>query len=388
MKILIPLLFLAAALSAGAAMQKDDVYRAGQRDIDAGRWTQAIDKFGQVASKGGSETDAALYWKAYAENKAGRSQQALATLRQLSGDHPKSEWLDDAKALEVEIRGGSAGEDGDPGLNEDEELKLYALNGLMGSDPERAVPMLQKFLRGNHPPRLKAQALFVLSQSDSPEGHKTLVEVARGSAHPELQLQAIEYLGTAGGDEAVRALDEIYRSARPEVREAVLHAYHIDDRTGRILAIARDGKDPLQGEAIQLLGAMEARQELRQLYQSEPALRMEILNALGVAQDVETLARVAREEPDPALRREAIQGLGISDTPEAAKALRSLYGASTDAPTRQAILQAFMVQDNARVLIEIFNAEKDREIRREIVRLLASMDSDEAEKFLERIYKD
>ncbi|HSG40617.1 MAG TPA: HEAT repeat domain-containing protein, partial [Thermoanaerobaculia bacterium] len=293
MKTLTLLLFLAAALSAGAAMQKDDVYRAGQRDIDAGRWTQAIDKFGQVARKGGSETDAALYWKAYAEHKAGRSQQALATVRQLSGSHPKSEWIDDAKALEVEIRGGSGG-DGDPGLNEDEELKLYALNGLMGSDPERAVPMLQKFLRGNHSPRLKAQALFVLSQSDSPEGHQTLVEVARGSAHPELQLQAIEYLGVAGGDQAMRALDDIYRSsAKPEIKRAVLQAYHVDDRTGRILAIARDGKDPLQGEAVQLLGAMEARQELRQLYQSEPELRLRIVEALGIAGDVETLAGIA-----------------------------------------------------------------------------------------------
>lgn len=381
MKALTLLLFLAAALSAGAAMQKDDVYRAGQRDIDAGRWTQAIDKFGQVARKGGTETDAALYWKAYAENKAGRSQQALATLRQLSGGHPKSEWIDDAKALEVEIRGGS-------GPGEDEELKLYALNGLMASDPERAVPMLQKFLRGNHPPRLKAQALFVLSQSDSPEGHKTLVEVARGSVHPELQLQAIEYLGTAGGDEAMRALDEIYRSARPEVRKAVLDAYHIDDRTGRILAIARDGKDPLQEEAIQHLGSMEARQELRQLYQGLPGLRMRIVEAMGIADDVESLAGIARQEQNPEVRRQAIQGLGVSDTPEAAKTLRSLYSPSADLPTRKAILEAFMIQDNARALIEIFNAEKDREIRREIVQHLANIDSDEAEKFLARIYEN
>jgi HEAT repeat protein len=385
MKTLTLLLTLAVALGAGAAT-KDDLYRAGQRDIDAGRWTQAIEKFGEVARKGGGDADAALYWKAYAENKAGRSQQALATLRQLTTSHAKSEWRDDAKALEVEIRGGS-GQAG--GAGEDDELKLYALNGLMGSDPEKAVPLLQKFLRGNHPKDLKEKALFVLSQSDSPEGRKTLGEVARGAANPELQLTAIQHLGIAGGDDAMRVLDEVYRSSnRPEVRRAVLNAYHIDDRTGRILAIARDGNDPLRREAVNLLGANEARQELRQLYQSEPELRMEILNALGVAQDVETLAGIARQDQNPALRRQAIQGLGVSGTPEAAKALRSLYGATTDAPTRQAILQAFMVQDNARALIEIFNAEKDREVRREIVRLLANMDSAEAEKFLERIYKD
>lgn len=388
MKTLTLLLSLAVALNAGAAVKKDDLYRAGQRDIDAGRWTQAIDKFGQLARKGGSETDAALYWKAYAENKAGRSQNALATLRQLSGSHPKSEWQDDARALEVEIRGGSS-RGGAPGADEDEELKLYALNGLMASDPERAVPMVQKFLRGDHPRHLKEKALFVLSQGDSPEGYRTLMDVARGSAHPELQLTAIEHLGIAGGDEAMRTLDEVYRSStRPEVRRAILNAYHIDDRTGRILAIARDGRDPLQREAVNLLGANQNRQELKQLYQSEPELRMEVLAALGVAQDVETLAGIARQERDPALRRQAIQGLGVSGTPEAAKALRSLYGAATDTPTRRAILEAFMIQNNARALIDVFNAEKDREIRREIVQHLANMRSDEAEKFLARIYED
>ncbi|HEX9943065.1 MAG TPA: HEAT repeat domain-containing protein [Thermoanaerobaculia bacterium] len=382
-----PAFYLSAA---DAAAKKDDLYRAGQRDIDAGRWTQAIDKFSQVARRGGAEADAALYWKAYAENKAGRPQQAVSTLRQLAGSHPKSAWRDDAKALEVEIRGAS-GKGADPAAGEDEELKLYALNGLLGSDPDRALPMLQKFLRGNHSPRLKEQALFVISQSDAPEARKTLHEVARGSAHPELQMKAIEYLGIAGSDENVRALDEIYRaSARPEVKSAVLNAYLVANQSGRVFAVARDAKDPLRGQAISLLGAMSAEKELRQLYQSEtsPGARMKVLEALGVARDVTTLAGIARQEQDPALRRKAIQGLGVAGGAKAAEALRSLYSASSDPSIRRAVLEALFVQNNARGLIEVFHAEKDREVRRQIVQYLSLMDSEEASKFLEKIYNN
>jgi HEAT repeat protein len=295
---LILLLSLAAlALPVIGIAQKDDLYRAAQRDLNSGHWGQAIEKFGQVAQRGGSEADAALYWKAYAENKAGHSRQALASLRHLAGTHPKSEWLDDAKALEVEIRGDA----GDAPLSEDEELKLYALNGLLGSDPERALPILQKFLQGNHKPLLKEQALFVLSQSDSPEARKILIDVARGSAHPELQLKAVEYLGIAG--------------------------------------------------------------------------------------DVEILAELARQEKNAPVRAQAIHGLGLVESEKSSAALRSIYSSSSDASIRKAVLEAFFIQENARALIELFRAEKDREVRREIVRYLSQMDSEEAEQFVSKIFE-
>jgi hypothetical protein len=381
-----------ARLSADdAAAAKNEVYRAGQRDLDAGRFSQAIDKFTTVARRGGAGADAALYWKAYAENKAGRRQQALATVKQLAGSFPKSAWLDDARALEVEIRGAS-GKGAAPEAKDDEELKLYALNGLLGSDPDRAVPMLQKFLQGNHSQRLKEQALFVLSQSDSPEARKTLGDVARGAAYPELQRKAIEYLAIAGGEENVGALDEIYRSSsRPEVKSAVLDAYLIANRRDRILAIVRDGKDAsLRGKGIDLLGALGATKELRQLYAdySSPEVRMHVLNALGVAGDAETLADTARREQDPGLRRRAIEALGVAHGPQATAALRALYTANADLATRRAVVNALFVQNNAPALIEIFRAEKDREIRHEIVQRLTLMDSAEASEFLAKIYKD
>ena len=52
----------------------------------------------------GTKADAALYWKAYAQNKLGQRPEALATINVLLKDYPKSRYLSDAKALEVEVK--------------------------------------------------------------------------------------------------------------------------------------------------------------------------------------------------------------------------------------------------------------------------------------------
>ena len=57
----------------------------------------------------------ALYWKAYALNKLGRREEALAALAQLRKAYANSRWQDDAKALEIEVRQAS-GAEGQPRL--------------------------------------------------------------------------------------------------------------------------------------------------------------------------------------------------------------------------------------------------------------------------------
>jgi HEAT repeat protein len=378
------------ALAAGQA-QKDEQYLAARKDLDAGRWAAAIDKFGRVAARGGADADAALYWKAYSQKKSGRPGDALATLRHLGGAFPKSSWMDDARALELEIRGES-GQRPNPAAEGDEELKLYALNGLMSSDSKQAVPMLLKFLEGRHSRPLKEQALFVLSQSDSPEARKVLVDVARGGRYPELQHKAIESIGISGDAEGIQRLAEIYGSTtKPAVKIAILDAYLVADQTARVFAIAREEKDPeVRRKAIEQLGPMNARQELRQLYRSEsaPATKMAVLDSLAVADDVEALVEISRDEKDPGLRRKAISGLGINDSPQATAALKSLYTANADARVRMAVIEGLFIQDNAKALIELFRTEKDPALKHEIVQRLGTMDSDEATEFLSKLFGD
>lgn len=367
-----------------AEPQKDPLYQEARKDLDEGRFNAAADKFGKSAAKGGKDADAALYWKAYAQKKGGKSAEALATLRQLASAHPKSDWQDDARALEIEIR-GAAGQRPDPEDEVDDETKLYALNGLMASGSKQAVPLVLKFLDGPHSARLKGEALFVLTQSDSPEARKVLLEVARGTRHPELQKQAIESLGAAGD---AKALAEIYSASGPAVRLMVLDGYMAAGAEDQIIAAARGEKDPaVRREAIDLLGPIGARDELRQLYRgADAATKKQIVDGLAVAGDVEALANIARDENEAGpLRHEAVESIGISDSPQATAALKSFYTGSTDPGIRQSAIEGLFIQNNAKALIELYRGEKDKRLRHEIVKHLSHMDSAEAEAFMLKI---
>src|SRR5207245_8020532 len=136
---------------------------SGQSALDSARWDRAVQTFDRVVDMKGAKADAALYWKAYAQNKLGQRPEALTTINVLLKDYPKSRYLDDAKALQVEVRGESG--QVNPAAESDEDLKLLALQALQNSAPEDAIPMIQKVLQGTGSPRLKARALFVLAQS-------------------------------------------------------------------------------------------------------------------------------------------------------------------------------------------------------------------------------
>ena len=266
----------------------------------------------------------------------------------------------------------------------DEELKLYALDSLLRTDPDRAVPVLDSILTGDSSLRLKRRALFVLAQSDAPEARQILVRVAREGRPLELRVEAVRTLGIAGDDRDLAAIAADTAAPR-EVRKAVVQAYLIAGSDQDLVVLAQHDPDPeIRAQAIQALGAMGSRAALRSLWQSEsdPGLRGRLLQSLGLDGDVETLERAAREESSPKLRRRAIEGLGIAGTPEATAALRRLYASLTDPDDRRRVLDGFLIQGDSRSLIDLFHAEKDPGMRQAIVEKLSMLDDPEARKLM------
>jgi hypothetical protein len=144
----------------------------------------------------------------------------------------------------------------------------------------------------------------------------------------------------------------------------------------------------MRREAVAKLGPMGARQQLRELYASEadPKLRRVALEAMGVAGDSEGLAQVARSERDPALRHAAIRSMGITGGGAASSAaLKQIYQANADGDTRDAVLEALFIQNNAKVLVELFRTETDPRRRRDIVQKLSMMSSPEATELLMKL---
>jgi HEAT repeat protein len=372
--------------------REDQLYEEGTKALDDGDWDKAAAAFTKVAKNNGARADAAIYWVAYALNKQGRKADALALLADFSGKFPKSSWRKDVRALELEIR-QSGGARVRPESENDEDLKLMAINSLLNTDPERAVPLLEKFLKTGSSPKLKERALFVLAQSGSPRAREILAQVARGNADPELQEKALHYLGIFGGRANRELLAEIYASpsSSVEVKEKILHSFMVAGEKDKILAAAKGEKnDRLRSSAVHQLGVMGARGELWQLYQTESSgeVKRSLLQSMFVAGDSEHLLDLARAEPNPELRREAIRKLGVMGREKTGGALVTIYRTEKDGALRRAALDGLFVQNNARALIEIARAEKDPEMKREAVKKLSVMNNKEATDYLIELLKD
>src|SRR5271168_5011723 len=173
---------LAAFNDNGAANAKEDaLYSDGTRAINDAQWAQAESIFANIAQQHGARAEAALYWKAYAENKQGNATRAIETCSQLRQAYPHGNWINECGALEIEIRGIP------PQAEQDEELKLLALNSLMQQDEARALPIIQQILNSDKSEKLKERALFVLGQDESPQAQALLGQVASGERNPGLQ---------------------------------------------------------------------------------------------------------------------------------------------------------------------------------------------------------
>jgi hypothetical protein len=365
--------------------RSQELYDDGREALDDDRYDQAAAKFKELAALNGPQTDAALYWKAYAENHQGKKDSALATLADLKTRFPQSRWAKDAAALELEVK-QSTGRPASPESQGDEELKLLALQGIMNNDPERAIPILEKRLGGTGSPREKSKALFVIAQSGSPQAQEILEKVALGQSNPDLQRKAVEYLGMFGGEKSKKTLGEVYAASKDEaVKRAVLRSYMMSGDRQSLFTAAKNEKDEsLKREAIRQLGLTGGHSELQQLYQSEASteIRREILQGFFLGGDSQKLVQVAQGEKDPELRRTAIRNLGLMGGGESSKALQEIYAKETDRNLKEEVLNAYFLQGNATALVARARAEKDPGLKKKAVEKLSIMGSKEGNDYL------
>jgi tetratricopeptide (TPR) repeat protein len=371
-----------------ASEREAELYQSGYEALSNGRWERAIDRFTRVIEARGERADRALYWKAYAQNKLGQSAEALAALAELPRAYPKSRYLDDAKALEVEVR-ERAGQPPRPESQEDEEMKVLALRALQHSDPEQAVPMLERLLKSNESPRLKDRALFVLAQSESPRARQVLVTVAKGEHDPDLQLKALQYLSYSKSVENRTLLADIYRtSAEIDVKRRILRSFMTMGDRERLLEIARaESSAELRAEAVRQLGMMKAGDALWELYQKETnvEVKQQILRGMFTGGDAARLIDLAKAEQNPTLRRTAVRNLGMMSIEKTGAAILAIYDGDVDADTRKAAIEALFIQRNDVGLVALARKEKNLALKKAIVERLSTMKSKVALDYLMEI---
>lgn len=317
---------VAYTVATKTAWASADLYRTAVRLIDERQYEKAVAVFDQVIREKGPRIEGAYYWKAYALRRLGKNTEALAALTDLESAFPASRWKNDAKALEVEIRQPT------PASQDDEDLKLLALNGLVQNEPESAVPLLEKILSsGKSSPRMKQRALYVLAQSKNARARELVTQYARGGANPDLQLTAIDYVGAMRTPEASTALAEIYRGS------------------------------------------------------NDAAVKRMALQGMARARDRAMLLQIVKGESDLEFKKEAIRQLGRTD---AGEVMKDLYRTESDRGARLAVLSALAEYGKPAPLVELARAEKDAGMKKEIVRRLSEMHSKEAQSYLVELLQE
>jgi tetratricopeptide (TPR) repeat protein len=311
----------------------EGLYDQARGYIDRDQYERALESLNRLIAMKGDRADAAMYWKAYSLSKLARNAEALTTLAEMRKQFPNSSWIREVGFLELEIRQAS-GQAVGAEAQVSEDMKLLALQGIMRSDPESAIPIVEKTLAGNSSVRVKERALFVLSQSRVPRAREVITGVAKGASNPDLKVAAIRYMGRTSGPEVLQALEEIYRST------------------------------------------------------SDVEVKRAVLQALYTARATDRLGSIARNEKDADLRRTAVRQLGSSNTPEGAEALRAIYVADSNAESRRAVIDALSAsRAGAPALVALARAEKDPTMKTEIVRRLSNMRAPEAREYMLELLK-
>lgn len=269
----------------------------------------------------------------------------------------------------------AAGHEADENISERDSLKIAALEALMSAPPEKALPLVDKVLAGNHSTEVKERALFILSQIDSDEAQATLLRFARED-NSELQLEAIRMIGIGGDDDTLASLGEVYRSGDSDVKDAVLEAYLIADDSRAIyeLAVNADNEEDFSN-AVDMLGAMGASAELREL-RGQAGVSESLIDAYAVSGDADSLRELAMDGSDPELQKKAIEALGIVGGEDVDSTLVQIYRGADSDDVREAALTGMLISGHDSGVLELYRGATRPAEKRQLLEYLVMMDSD------------
>jgi hypothetical protein len=365
------------------------LYWQGQAALKQSDWSTALKRFQDLEKllrkNEPKSVDAALYWEAYALTQGKRAGEAKGVIERLHREFPESRWSRDADALLAQTRPPAQGS---PAL-EDDELADIAVQALMNAPPERALPVLKRVLASQRSIKVKKRALFVLSQLESDEAMKVVVDAAKNSREPELRREAINMLGVSETQIGVEGLVDIYATSNSaEEKMRVIEAWLVAERKDLVLKTARTENDPkVRRKAIETLGAMEASDELAQLFETteDAANRTAIIEALGVAGNVNALKSIAGNANLPEKqRKDAMEALGVASDGGGAAALVELYGKANTPALRDAALQGLLVSDDVEAVKKLYRSARTTEEKKALLQILTSMDDESVIDLIER----
>jgi len=213
-----------------------------------------------------------------------------------------------------------------------------------------------------------------------------LRQVLETETDAELRKTAIQGIAMEDDSGSAELLESIYEQAQSvQEKRVVLESLVMMDEADELaLKIIRMESDlELRSQAIQVLGIMEATDELAELYISidEPVLRKIVLESFVITDDSSGLMKVLQTEKDPEMRAIAIETMAIIDDDQAGEYLVSVYPNSSY-EEKEAIIHSMILMDSPKSLIGLMKTESDPGLKRQMMQMLTHMDSKEADEYL------
>ena len=385
----------------------DSLWRAARQAFNRGDYSSAANLYGDIARRYPSTARAgdALYWAAFALYKNDDLSRARSLLVTQQRQYAKAATLRDAAALFARIQTALAKEGDEearrwliknaqpdstraqscPSEDDDDDMRVAALNGLLQMDAGNAVPILKKVLarRDACSAGLRRKAVFLLSQKHTDETESLLLDVAQHDPDPEVRQQAVFWLSQVPTDRAVSMLDSILRTTDDaELREKALFALsqQHSPRAGQILRSYADNAtapSDAREKAIFWLGQQHSADNaafLRGLYAklTDEDLKEKVIFSLSQMHDADNnrwLMEVALNEREPIeMRKKALFWAGQTGGDLAQ--LSGLYDRMQNREMKEQLIFVYSQRHEAAAvdrLIQIARTEQDKELRKKAI---------------------
>jgi len=397
----------------------DSLWRAARRALNRGDYSTAASLFADITRRYPNSARAgdAHYWAAFAlyktddasnlrlartviatqkshypnaatvreaETLLARIQTALAK----QGDEEAGRWLaEHAQATGKPPTGepGAAQGGGCPGADDEDDLRIAALNGLLQMDAANAVPILRKVLarRDACSVVLRRKAVFLVSQKRTAETEDVLLDIAQHDPDAEVRQQAVFWLSQVPTERAVAMLDSILRTTHDEeLEEKAIFA--LSQQRGsraaqalRAYAERTDVPVEARGKAIFWLGqqhSAENAQYLRGLYAklADEDLKEKVifsLSQMGGAENVHWMMDIALNEREPIeQRKKALFWAGQSSAD--LDQLTALYDRIRSPEMKEQLIFVYAQRHESQALdalIRIARTEQDKDLRKKAI---------------------
>jgi HEAT repeat protein len=428
----------------------DSLYRAGRSALNNSQYQRAVDLFRQFRSRSPRSQNIgnSYYWEAFALYRLGSDDElrsARTALRTLADKYPDATTSRDGEVLMRRVQGvlaqrgdaeaaASIEEDVNaiapraarppstprppraprppkaprPGradsCDDDDDIRIAALNAVLQMDAERAVPLLKTVLarRDDGSACLRRKAVFLVSQKRSPETARILLDAVRSDPDREVREQAVFWLSQVPGEETVIALDSVLRASDdPAVQEKAIFAIS-QHRSARGAAILRDYAERqnaplnLREQAIFWLGqrrSTENAEFLRGLYVKleNDELKDKVIfsvSQMGGTENYRWMMDIALNQNENIERRkQALFWAGQSRNLDVADLVR-LYDSMKDRDMREQLIFVYSQRREDAALDKLFDIGKndpDRELRKKAIFWIGQSRSPRAAQYLQEL---